>query len=243
MINNNKLLDLINEVCRKIYYNIVVTGDFNFNSTNWDDMSSTVYSEKQFIDCIQDNYLNQFVKKLEICSLIGHVDHAILKYSIIINPATIKREKLVYFYNRGDYESMSGCILNAHPVARGECISPLELVQSFPTLVVASGSNVAIHHNKFIHILACLYSVYCVTHISTQLAYCANLIVMLLCIAIIIMKLLHQTISVETLYLICATYAVSKIIASPYAQLFSVSMISNSIVCPIVKCLVFHFEC
>ena len=86
-----------------------------------------------------------------------------------------------------------------------------------------------------------IYSVYCVTHISTQLAYCANLMVMLSCIAI--MKLLHQTIAVETLYLICATYAVPKTIASSYAQLFIVSMISNSIVCPIVKCIVFHFEC
>ena len=120
----------------------------------------------------------------------------------------------------------------------------LGLVQSFPTLARwASGPNVAIHHNKLIHIFACLYSVYCVTHISTQLAYCANLMVMLSCI--VIMKLFHQTIAVETSYLICATYAVSKTISSPYmyAQLFSVSMISNSIVCPIVKCIVFHFEC
>ena len=57
------------------------------------------------------------------------------------------------------------------------------------------------------------------THISTQLAYCANLMVMLSCIAI--MKLLHQTIAVETSDLICATYATSKTIASPYAQLFT----------------------
>ena len=107
-----------------------------------------------------------------------------------------------------------------------------------------SGPNVAIHHNKFIHIFACIYSVYnvyCVTHISTQLAYCAILWVMLSCISI-----MNQTIAVETSYLICVTYVVSKTIASPYhpyAQLFSVSMISNSIVCPIVKCIVFHFEC
>ena len=63
MLNNNKLLDLINEVCRKKYCNIVITGDFNFSSINWDNMSSTVNLEKQFIDCIQDNYLNQLVKK------------------------------------------------------------------------------------------------------------------------------------------------------------------------------------
>ena len=132
MLNNNKLLDLINEVCRKIYCNIVITEDFNFSSINWNDMSSTVNLDKQCIDCIRDNYLNQLVKKptrkrgadratlldliliqdeakienLEICSPFGHSDHAILKYSIIINPATIKREKLVYFYNRSDYEYM-----------------------------------------------------------------------------------------------------------------------------------------
>ena len=41
----------------------------------------------------------------------------------------------------------------------------LGLVQSW-----ASGPNVAIHHNKFTHIFACLYSVCCVTHISAQLA-------------------------------------------------------------------------
>ena len=126
-------------------------------------------------------------------------------------------------------------------VARGECISPRAGAKLSTLALWSSGSNVAIHHNKFIHIFACLYSVYCVTHISTQLAYCANIMVMLSCIAI--MKLLHQTIAVETLYLICATKAVSKTIASQYAELFTVSMISNSIVCSIVKCIVLHFEC
>ena len=61
------------------------------------------------------------------------------------------------------------------------------------------------------------------------------------CIAI--MKLLNQTIAVDTSYLIYSTYAVSKTIASPYAQRFTVSMNSNLIVCLIVKCIVFHFEC
>ena len=70
--------------------------------------------------------------------------------------------------------------------------------------VVSGCIFIPIHHNKFIYILACLYSVYCVTHISTQLAYCANLMVMLSCIAI--MKLLHQTIAVETSYLIIMCY-------------------------------------
>ena len=106
----------------------------------------------------------------------------------------------------------------------------------------ANGPNVAIPHNNFIHIFACLYSVYCVTHISTQLAYCANLMVMLSCITI--MKLLHQTLAVETSYLIIMCY-VRRVQNNgiTYAQLFTVSMICNSLVCPIVKCIVYHFEC
>ena len=49
-----------------------------------------------------------------------------------------------------------------------------------------------------------IMTLYCVTHTSTQLAYCANLMVMLSCIAINrIMKLVHQTIAVETSYLMC----------------------------------------
>ena len=63
MLNNDKPLDRIKEVCRKKYCNIVITGDFNLSSINWDDMSSTVNLERQFIDCIQDNNLNQLVKK------------------------------------------------------------------------------------------------------------------------------------------------------------------------------------
>ena len=86
-----------------------------------------------------------------------------------------------------------------------------------------------------------IFSIFCYTHFCTISLLCKSYgYVMLSCIAI--MKLLHQTIAVETSYLICATYAVSKTIASPYAQLFTVSMISNSIVCPIVKCIVFNFE-
>ena len=67
-------------------------------------MSSTVNLERQFIDCIQDNNLNQLVKKptrkrgadratlldvilsqdetKEICSPIDHSDRAILIHSI-----------------------------------------------------------------------------------------------------------------------------------------------------------------
>ena len=112
----------------------------------------------------------------------------------------------------------------------------LGLVQSFPTLARWASGSMLQYIITYSFIFLHVYIQYIVLHTySTQLAYCANLMVMLSCIAI--MKLLHQSIAVETLYLICATYAVSKTIASPYAQLFTVPMISNSIVCPIVKCI------
>ena len=87
-----------------------------------------------------------------------------------------------------------------------------------------------------------LFSILCDTHFYTISLLCKSYgyVINLSCIAI--MKLLHQAIAVETSYLICATYAVSKTITSPYAQLLTVSMISNSTVCTIVKCIVFHFE-
>ena len=106
----------------------------------------------------------------------------------------------------------AGCILNARQVARGECISPragAKLSNTRPVGYWSKCCNTSIITN--LYIFACLYSVYCITHISTQLAYCANLMVVLSYITI--MKLLHKTIAVETLYLICATYAVSKTIA------------------------------
>ena len=85
--------------------------------------------------------------------------------------------------------------------ARGECISPRAGAKLSNTRSPgeASGPNVAIHHNKFF-IFLYVYIQYIVLHISTQLAYCVNLMVMLSCIAI--MKLLHQTIAVETSYVL-----------------------------------------
>ena len=87
-----------------------------------------------------------------------------------------------------------------------------------------------------------IFSILCYTHFYTISLLCKSYGYVVMH-RYMYMKLLHQTIAVETSYLICATYAVSKTIASHNTQLFTVSMISNLIVCPIVKCIVFHFEC
>ena len=85
-----------------------------------------------------------------------------------------------------------------------------------------------------------IFSILCYTHFYTISLLCKSY-------GYVIMHRYNETITSNnccgTSYLICATYAVSKTIVSPYAQLFTVSMISNSIVCPIVKCIAFHFEC
>ena len=120
------------------------------------------------------------------------------------------------------WTSRPGCMLNGRPRRVHITSGWRKAFQHSPGCQVVPMLQYIITN---LFIILRLYSVYCVTHISTQLAYCANLMVMLSCITI--MKLLNQTIAVETLYLIYATYAMSKTIASPHAQLFTVSMISN----------------
>ena len=101
-------------------------------------------------------------------------------------------EFYTFFRKIAIWAHCAGCILT---LARSPEASAYHLrpVQNSPTLARwASGLNVAIHHNKFIHIFACLYSENCVsTHFYTitELACCANLIVMLSCIAIMTMTM------------------------------------------------------
>ena len=48
------------------YNYTVVAGDFNFPSINWDDWTTTEsdnHSSFQFIECLRDNYLTQFINK------------------------------------------------------------------------------------------------------------------------------------------------------------------------------------
>ena len=63
--NNNYLIKLINEVCANLRENekIVIMGDFNLPDIDWQLMKSrsTNGFSTNFVDVVQDNYLNQMV--------------------------------------------------------------------------------------------------------------------------------------------------------------------------------------
>jgi len=58
---SDKLVKLVNEVCNKGYSHILILGDFNYRTIDWENMSSSSNIEKRFIKCISDNYLHQHV--------------------------------------------------------------------------------------------------------------------------------------------------------------------------------------
>ena len=65
-IMSQKLLELIEEITTKGYSHIVLLGDFNYRTINWDTMSSSASGiqhkiDMKFVNCIQDNYLVQHV--------------------------------------------------------------------------------------------------------------------------------------------------------------------------------------
>ena len=58
---SDKLIELVNEVCSKGYSHVLILGDFNYRTIDWESLSSSSKVEKKFIQCISDNYLHQHV--------------------------------------------------------------------------------------------------------------------------------------------------------------------------------------
>lgn len=136
--NNNCINNLIKELCKTNYKNIILVGDFNYGHINWSDYTSRVQIEQKFAETLQDNYLMQLIKKptrkrgtnkeslldliitldSEMINNITHLsplgcsDHSIISFNICINPQKIKREKLIYFYNKGHYVNMCKYVSN-----------------------------------------------------------------------------------------------------------------------------------
>ena len=67
--NNAQLLDKINLICNQNYSHLLTMGDFNLPKINWDIPHFGNHSEyeQQFLKCIQENYLFQYVNKPTRC--------------------------------------------------------------------------------------------------------------------------------------------------------------------------------
>jgi hypothetical protein len=65
--NNSLLLDLITEASNKGFTHLTLMGDFNLPDIDWNSWSvpgaSTENYDYKFVDCVQDNFLHQFVTK------------------------------------------------------------------------------------------------------------------------------------------------------------------------------------
>ena len=104
---SKKLVELIHEICNKAYTHILITGDFNYKSINWDEAISKDKIETRFLNCIMDNYLHQhiteptrwrgdnrpslldllitneenMIENLDIQAPIGLSDHAVISFT------------------------------------------------------------------------------------------------------------------------------------------------------------------
>ena len=61
--NNEKLLKVINNLSQRKECDVLFFGDFNFPKINWEEIStctSDISIEKKFIDCLNENYLQQY---------------------------------------------------------------------------------------------------------------------------------------------------------------------------------------
>ena len=109
-----------------------MVGDFNYGHINWENLSSQNNTERNFIAKLQDNYLSQMVTvptrkrgsdrstildliitkqpdkitDIDNRSPLGSSDLSTIYFNIITEPKNIIREKIVYFYNKGNYREM-----------------------------------------------------------------------------------------------------------------------------------------
>ena len=63
-INSKKLLELINTAVNLKYDYTVLVGDFNYPNISWKDWTTPynhTHQEFQFIECLRDNFMNQFI--------------------------------------------------------------------------------------------------------------------------------------------------------------------------------------
>lgn len=133
-VNDNRLLDLLQEIADQRTNHKIVIGDFNLPNINW--TTCTVSNGDQyshsFIERIRDCFLVQHVKditrcrgndkgnvldlvftdddlrveEIEVTSPLGKSDHSSIIFHCDIEPQIRKTKKNVYLYERGNYLRM-----------------------------------------------------------------------------------------------------------------------------------------
>ena len=140
--NNKQLLNLITTFNKELSCKKLLIGDFNFRHVDWLDWTADSasgvarYEDRDFIKCLQDNFLHQhvtlptrarasdnphtldlvisnddFVSDITHLSPLGKSDHAVLEFRCCYNSKYVVNSSK-YNYNKGDYNGLCNYINN-----------------------------------------------------------------------------------------------------------------------------------
>jgi exonuclease III len=132
----NKINRMIEDACHRKNTHILIVGDFNFPEINWSTWGtkrrSTECIEQQFINCLEENYLEQHVEEdtrgkvgqasnildliitneknmienISTLSPLGKADHAVLIFNYKCYTRTTNNSETKFNLNKGDYDSL-----------------------------------------------------------------------------------------------------------------------------------------
>ncbi len=166
--NNVKLRKLISEATAKGFSHILIMGDFNYSSVDWNTWrtkgDSTTSEEYLFIDNLQENCLFQHIDKptrwrgtdephiLDLVltnedtmvnevfydSPLGKSDHCVLHFDYVCYAEMEARRKLKRYYNKADYVKINQAISNINWDEEFGCLSDINTMWSMFQSKIAS---------------------------------------------------------------------------------------------------------
>ena len=119
----------INRGCESSKLPILIVGDFNFPDIEWETRLGNTTQSRQFIECLQDNYLEQLVyestmghngnildlvltnsenlvSRLELGETLGSSDHSIIRFNLHIKKHIVNNNTKVFDLSKGDYDKL-----------------------------------------------------------------------------------------------------------------------------------------
>ena len=134
-VNDDNLLKLIQEISEKQNKDNVIVGDFNLPQIDWTNYLSLTGEDNihyKFIENLRDCFLLQHINEvtrmrggdrgtsldliissddtsidnIKIESPIGRSDHAVINFSCQVKAEEDKRKRIIYNYERGNYDLM-----------------------------------------------------------------------------------------------------------------------------------------
>ena len=132
--NNEILIITLNKITEMQYSHVLIMGDFNLPRINWELPHFGNYGtlELKFLDCIQNNYLFQFIDKptrcrgsdtpsilylifsndmnisdLEYESPLGKSDHIVLIFKYHCYAELVDKDTVKLLYDKTDYEGLN----------------------------------------------------------------------------------------------------------------------------------------